>query len=340
MANPVFTLMPFSRPYELHKVKFLEKNPLDEQALQAPIKAIDGIVERHIRQMGFPEDTLPLHLSPEDAGTLREKIKADPKWIEAADHILKGAELKHEIDLPGMRQKITRPWFNESLQYFEYARDFGQVLGVVTSGRHSYFAHFTDQRIPTGQSDIPLSVAGVIRLEGLIHLGLRAGHNYRDTVMCLPAGSITSSMSLYEPFRKEMEEEAGNFHGYKASAVAMVHDPRGNGWQYIVVDVTSDITSGDFMRRWKDAPHKEHSSIITIGDTPLESMSYAMKNMYMADWEDPGNRSQTSERNRGKILPQAAAIVIADQLARYPHVTEQVLATSVLADYHAVDRSF
>jgi hypothetical protein len=175
--NPVMTLYPFDISFNLGEVRFSLDN--DRGSLYGPINLIDELVMQHLAELGHPETTNPLHLLPSEADKLRNSITSDKKWQDAATEILRtNSSNPDEIDLSEMLGKITRPWFNEALVYYGGAQRQREILKINSSARHSYFTHFTDQLVPTGQNQVPLSVVGIPVLDDMVIMGYRGGHNY------------------------------------------------------------------------------------------------------------------------------------------------------------------
>lgn len=316
-----FILTPFPQAVSLDNVVFDIDNQPTAARLQGPMKQVDEVVADKLTSLGHHEATNPLHLPPSEVRALREHITQDRRWRDATTAIImENAGNRQEIDQDAMLAAITRPWFNEQLVFYGGYELLPQALRIPSSVRHSYFTHFTDQLIPTGQHHIPLSVAGVVHLDNLLVLGWRGGHNYADTVHVVPAGSITYGTDF---FGKEMREELGSIptdrYRQKPEVVGMVTDTKGKGWQYLVVHVDIDMDAHDFMQKWIYAEEREHRFLPLLPDSLEAFLYYAAHNRYDIEREDPGNRARTTEDNRGKILPQAVAIVLLDYAARLPH---------------------
>ncbi|MBI4149099.1 hypothetical protein HY491_01500 [Candidatus Woesearchaeota archaeon] len=318
--NQQFILTPFPQKVSLDTIVFDIDNQQTAAQLEEPMNQINRVVADKLAGLGHPPATNPLHLPPSDVRTLREHITQNQHWRGAATAIImNNASNSLEIDIDAMLAAITRPWFNEQLvSYGGYALN-SQALHITSSVRHSYFTHFTDQLIPTGQHHSPLSVAGVVHLENLLVLGWRGGHNFADTVHIVPAGSITYRTQFFD---KEVREELGDIpssqYQQKPAVVGMVTDTKGKGWQYLVVHVDLNMSAHDFMQTWIHAEEREHRFLPLLPDSLEAFLHYAAHNRYDIGKEDPSNRAMTTEDNRGKILPQAVAIVLLDYATRLP----------------------
>ncbi len=343
--NPVMTLYPFTEPYELSQIRFRLDNP-ETKNLSHEVQKIDSIIKKELEALGYDYSKNPLHLLPSEVVRLRKNIKQNKDWQESASDILrKNSENPAQVDIEIMLEKITRPWFNEILVYYGRATPELGSLCIDSSARHSYFTHFTDQLIPTGQNQVPLSVAGIPRLDDMIIMGYRGGHNYSDTIMTVPAGSVVidPDLNLKYSFEKEMREELGNVHNKDLSSqpqvIGMMHDPRGKGWHYFIVELNLKDNLSDFICEWTFAPEREHRFLVPITDSYGAFIKFSSDRAYDISKEDPDNRAKVTPDNRGTMLPQAVGLILTSYARKTKEKTfETILDKSIHSGKYVVQR--
>jgi len=318
------------------------------------MRRIQDVIDKKIRILGLTGQNL-LSLPPEvREGQLGSAIKSDSAWKKAYQELL--THLAPELDsekLANNPEDIPRPDWN-SPQFGLESYEFDTInyqLNVKGKFSHSYLSYLAGIKDESGNTIYPnlkldpMSVAGVlITADDYVLMGFRGGHNYADTLMNIPAGSVephSGENPLYESAEAEFTEELGLRLdewrlGERAGLIAITEDYASQTKRsYAVFRGITDLTLPEIIEKWNSAEDKkEHRRLEFYPNNPnfiLDKIKY--NEVDYASATTPVSR--TVPENHGAMLPQGAINLLA-HLAhqdRFVLYSVEGMGVSVMEDF-------
>ena len=263
----------------------------------------------------------PLNLSADQAASLRTAIKADRRWQKSTQNLVEAIEPQlAQTPLQAQLDAISLPWWNAAVlsstsDAYDPASD---GLHLDTTMTHSYISQMLRSlKIKRPANVNAISVSNVLlTADGLIALGLRAGHSYANTIMAVPAGSVeyhTGRNPLFETLYAEHDEEDGLQRDdcVRTELLGKIHDNALGQISLYVFRTLTSLTFAELLDVWDSAiDNREHKFLIPIQDDPSRTLEFLLAHRYDRSKADPDTLSKTTLANVNTVLPPCAASLL------------------------------
>ena len=300
------------------------------------IQDIQDVIDQKIDRLGLTGKKLLTLPKEVREGELGSAIKSDSAWQKAYQELL--AHLAPNLDageVASHSEHILRPDWNSpqfGLVGYEFDKE-NNHLDLRGKVSHAYLSFLSSVRDENGNQVYPdlkldsMSVVGIlVTKDNYLISGLRAGHNFADTIMNIPAGSVephSGQNPLYESIDAEfIEELALSRDEWKTTVnsglVAMTEDHASEQKRtYAVFRAETimskkDLTLNEIIKRWKESAEDkgEHRRLEFYPNNPKYVLEKIKHNGFdYANAQLP--LSNTSPENHGTILPQCAINMLA-----------------------------
>jgi hypothetical protein len=283
------------------------------------IQDLEGLVEQKRGELGVL-DTKPLNLPAEKAEELRKAIKSTAQWKEDFNRLVNILAPEFNSLSQEERENIIQvPWWN-SVLLFRENEDYNSSkdsLKLYATLAHSYISQLMrSHKIANAKKD-SMSVSSVLTTaDGLIVLGWRGGHTYKNTIMSVPAGSVeyhTGKNPLFETIYAEHFEETGLTKEDLKSVelIGRVNDNAiANNSLYVFRSKTK-MTFAELLKLWGSSmDRREHKYLIPLNDNPQNILEHIRQNGYDESKADKDKPSVTTEINVGSILPPCVGTLL------------------------------
>lgn len=314
--------------------------------IKKSISVINSIVKYEMNQIGIPNNTNPVSLDKNTReGILGKNIKNNPDWITTFYSLV--SELAPGIDLEEILRDpyaIPRPdWNSEQFGLLDCMKT-NKGLTIKGAYSHSYMDMIGQsknnngtQKYPVLRLD-PMSVVGaLLTSDPYLVLGWRGGHNFADTIMNLPAGSVEPhsgknpiSESFYD---KELPEETGlirdDLDEFNTGLIAITEDYSCQAKRsYAVYKANTPLSFNDLVETWKTKAKDrgEHRRFVPYPDPAVSDNFLDIINSHMFDFEKAKPPlSNTVPDNLGVWLPQCALNVLSYGVHNsFPYYTDNI----------------
>ncbi len=302
-------------------INFQYASDKNTQKVLAEVESsLEHIIEERRASLGLL-NILPLHMSPSQADSLRDGLKASPEWQDNVKALLQTFLPQFEYNsISDVAPLIRIPWWNANIIFSSgdtYNEEDNSLAVHEVTPSHSYIVQIMRSQKASGSLHKALSVSGVLLTsDGLLTLGWRGGHNLSDTLMTTPAGSIeyhTGEDPFFESLYAELVEETGIERQDVRSAelIGKLSGYTIESQPHYVFRVRTKLSFHDLLERWTvSMDQKEHKYLIPFLDDPSSFLQKIRQNTYDSQKQDPQRAMVTAPENIGAILPQCAASVL------------------------------
>jgi hypothetical protein len=293
---------------------YLQK-PADLRAASEISSRIEEIINAAKAELGVA-NIRPIALDKAKREELGKVIKSKEAWKQSFNQLMDVYKIPSEIR---SEEAIFLPdWNNSILHVVKDDYKEGRLSLDVTVA-HSYVTMLLrTQKIPTLGSKT-MSISNVlITADNFIILGWRGGHNFADTIMSVPAGSIeyhTGKDPIFESLDAELMEEVGLTPNdmINPELIGKLSGGMIGGNPHYVTRVRTKKSFNEVLEHWNIAmDYREHKELLAYPDD-CHSMSKMIKarlfDKSKAD-PDPKKIHMTTPANTGTILPQCAAAIL------------------------------
>jgi hypothetical protein len=304
-------------------MRYRESADIQEQVKEAR-DAIDRIIEEKRDMLGIGH-IRPLNLSKENAETLRQAIKKDQRWQEQVLAITKTLAPKTaHTPREELLTAIQIPWWNGAVLHLVGDSYDDGTLNIDSGITHSYISQFmrTQKTATTNQDSMSVSNI-LLTKDDVVVLGMRGGHTYSDTIMCVPAGSAeyhSGKNPLFETLYAEHEEEVGLTQDDFDSTTLLgkIADKTLGRNSLYVFRTRTNLTYQEVVERYNSAlDNREHKSLIPLEDDAEKTIDFIVKHRYDPAKANPTTPAITTEENKGSVLPPCVGSLLVHYAERH-----------------------
>jgi hypothetical protein len=312
LLNIEHVYFPALKPGQDIGYNYLQKEN-DLRAGKEISSSIEEIVNRTRAELGVA-DIPPISLDKAKAEELRQAIKSQKPWKENFHFLMNLAGIPAESQ---SEDAIYLPWWNDLLLHVSDEKYEKGKLSLDASIAHSY----ATQLLRRGKIKAPpmkaISISNVlITSDDFIVLGWRGGHNFGDTIMSVPAGSIeyhTGKDPIFESLTAELDEEVGLSQDDVVSAelIGKLNGGMIEGNPHYVTRVKTTRSLAQTLKHWDIAKdYKEHKHMFGYPDDCQFVSNRIKNNLFNISKANQENMSATTPENTGAILHQCAAALL------------------------------
>jgi hypothetical protein len=274
---------------------------------------IEDLVNSTRAELGIAEIP-PIALDKVKAEELRQAIKSQKNWKEHFHYLMNLAGIPPESQ---SEDAVYLPWWNDLLLHVSDERYKKDELSLDASIAHSYATQLLRRGKIKAPSMKAISISNVlITSDGFIVLGWRGGHNFADTIMSVPAGSIeyhTGKDPIFESLATELDEEVGLSQADVVSAelIGKLNGGMIEGNPHYVTRVKTAKSLAQTLKHWDAAKdYKEHKHMFGYPDDCQFVSNRIKTNLFNIAKANQDNMSMTTQDNIGAILHQCAGALI------------------------------
>ncbi|MCX6707447.1 MAG: hypothetical protein NT001_04895 [Candidatus Woesearchaeota archaeon] len=288
----------------------------------------------------------PIHMSRDQAESLRQSLKTDRQWINNFEELIGLLAPKlNSLTLDEKLAPINIPWWNAGLLFSsrDHYDETAGSLELDATISHSYITQLIRSQKPGEQRGKTISVSNLlITSDDLIVLGYRGGQNLPDTIMTVPAGSVeyhTGRNPLFESMYAEFAEELGlrkedmqtiELMG-KITTRAFINNP------HYTFRSRTRLSFEDVKKVWSESEdQREHKHLVSFPDNPDHMIREIRRLSYDISKANPDKPALTTNENIGKILPQCAAAVLLHYVQREGKEWARMAEEKLGGDYKLV----
>jgi hypothetical protein len=289
------------------------QNPGDITAAGEVSTRIEELVNATRAELGVAHIP-PVALDNIKTEQLRQAIKSQKAWKQSFNQLMDVYKVPSEAR---SEEAIFLPDWNDSiLHVVNDSYHEGKLLLDVTVA-HSYITLLLRAKKISALGSKTMSISNVlITSDNFIVLGWRGGHNFADTQMSVPAGSMeyhTGKDPIFESLDAELEEEVGLTKADvvsaeligKLSGGMIEHNP------HYVTRIRTIKSFNEVLEHWNTAvDYKEHKELLPYINDSRCICNEIKTLLFDKSKAEPDHIEKTTLANTGAILPQCAAAIL------------------------------